>query len=466
MNKILKAKERRFELKKEISNRDLISISLSLNIVGYPKTNEQISLFFKLISAELILFLKANLISFIEKDILNLFDDAGNFLIISISPILTSKSSIEIKELCERFENSYSFGRILDVDVTDENFSVISSNKLKKCYICNEPALECMRNKKHPIEELQNHISVMMKSFITQKRKEKIIKKISSIAIKSILYEISLSPKPGLVDRFSSGSHTDMDFFTFLNSTSVLSQYFNNFAELGYGYCNKNNFDDVLPKIRVIGLQMENDMFYETNGINTQKGIIFLLGLTIFATSLLISRNEKFSFLRISEIISLVTKNIVNNELKRLSSLKSSKDITHGEICHKEFGDKLGGGIRYEVEHGLPTVINHSLPFIKSFTNKKFIIESDLKEIMLRTLLNIMSNNNDTNILYRNGKDKLDKIKSLSKQALSEQKPISNNSNYSELMKYCKDEKISPGGSADLLVVTIFLYFVESVKIS
>ena len=38
---------------------------------------------------------------------------------------------------------------------------------------------------------------------------------ISKVAIKSLLYEVTASPKPGLVDRFNSGAHRDMDIFTF-----------------------------------------------------------------------------------------------------------------------------------------------------------------------------------------------------------------------------------------------------------
>ncbi|HCX03804.1 MAG TPA: triphosphoribosyl-dephospho-CoA synthase, partial [Clostridiales bacterium] len=41
-----------------------------------------------------------------------------------------------------------------------------------------------------------------------------ICNKISNAALKALLYEVSVSPKPGLVDRFNNGSHTDMDMFT------------------------------------------------------------------------------------------------------------------------------------------------------------------------------------------------------------------------------------------------------------
>ena len=45
-------------------------------------------------------------------------------------------------------------------------------------------------------------------------------------ATRSLLYEVSVTPKPGLVDRLDSGAHTDMDFFTYLDSSVALTEYF------------------------------------------------------------------------------------------------------------------------------------------------------------------------------------------------------------------------------------------------
>ena len=45
--------------------------------------------------------------------------------------------------------------------------------------------------------------------------KEKII----SLMQKAILYEVSVTPKPGLVDRWDNGSHKDMDFFLYMSSS-------------------------------------------------------------------------------------------------------------------------------------------------------------------------------------------------------------------------------------------------------
>ena len=41
-------------------------------------------------------------------------------------------------------------------------------------------------------------------------------KEVAKLATKVLLYEVSISPKAGLVSRLSNGSHKDMeDFYTF-----------------------------------------------------------------------------------------------------------------------------------------------------------------------------------------------------------------------------------------------------------
>ncbi|MHA1366376.1 MAG: triphosphoribosyl-dephospho-CoA synthase, partial [Candidatus Heimdallarchaeota archaeon] len=49
--------------------------------------------------------------------------------------------------------------------------------------------------------------------------------KIASNITKAILLEVTCTPKPGLVDRKNSGAHRDMDIFTFMISSAVISQY-------------------------------------------------------------------------------------------------------------------------------------------------------------------------------------------------------------------------------------------------
>ena len=63
-------------------------------------------------------------------------------------------------------------------------------------------------------------------------------KEVAKLATKALLYEVSISPKAGLVSRLSNGSHKDMDFYTFIDSVLSLSYYFSEC----YTYGQENNF--------------------------------------------------------------------------------------------------------------------------------------------------------------------------------------------------------------------------------
>ena len=48
----------------------------------------------------------------------------------------------------------------------------------------------------------------------------------ASLAVRALLYGVCTTPKPGLVDRNNTGSHRDMDIFTFMRSSASLWPYF------------------------------------------------------------------------------------------------------------------------------------------------------------------------------------------------------------------------------------------------
>ena len=45
--------------------------------------------------------------------------------------------------------------------------------------------------------------------------------KIAAFAVEGMLYEVTATPKPGLVDRANNGAHYDMDYFTFMSSAAL-----------------------------------------------------------------------------------------------------------------------------------------------------------------------------------------------------------------------------------------------------
>ena len=414
------------------------SLSLSLNIPGYPKSNGTVKAFFEECLNDLKYFLKANLVFIIEEESIEGCDAAGDFYFVPCSP--GNLSLIAIKGFCEDFEQNHQLGRFIDVDLNDPDGNTLSSGKSKLCFFCLErPAIECRRENTHEPEELRAFMFPRMESYCHGKRESRIIKKLSSLAQKALLHEISLSPKPGLVDKFSNGCHADMNYQTFINSTAAISPYFGELVLEGFAFP-VQDLTKALPLIRNIGLSMESAMNEATQNINTQKGIIFLMGLSLFACGKLLSSNDYFNAEKFRSIIRHITRDIVMREL--VDSKRVAK--SHGEEIFHNYGFS---GARGEAEGGFNMVFEYGLPQLNGFTNLN-------DEIITKSFLAIASNNLDTNILFRSGPEVLNNFKQLCKYALDD----FNDRNYSAVIDFCKKENISPGGSADLLAVTIFVY--------
>lgn len=63
--------------------------------------------------------------------------------------------------------------------------------------------------------------------------------KIVDAALKAMLYEVTVNPKPGLVDPVTNGSHHDMNVFTFIDSTLSLRSYFEAVVKCGKDFPEK-----------------------------------------------------------------------------------------------------------------------------------------------------------------------------------------------------------------------------------
>jgi holo-ACP synthase / triphosphoribosyl-dephospho-CoA synthase len=380
----------------------------------------------------------AHRIDIFEKDAVEVCDAAGDFYLV---PFSTGHLSLdEIKQICEAFEENHPLGRFVDVDLNDEQGNTVSSGKSKLCFFCGtKPAIECRRENVHSVEELRLFMFSEMAVFLGKQRKEQIIKKLASLAKQAILQEISLTPKPGLVDQLSSGSHSDMNYQTFLDSTAAISRWFGELVREGFAF-QDDDLTQALPRLRNIGLQMEADMFEATGNVNTQKGIIFLMGLSLFACGRLFSKKDHFQAEEFRSIIQRICKDLVRNEMGNPSGK------SHGEKIFLKYGFS---GARGEAESGFATVFDFGLPEL-------FQSENPDDETLTKCFLAIAANNNDTNILFRSNPEVLSTFKNLCKTALEDFNPT----NYDALIDVCKQENISPGGSADLLAVTIFVWSV------
>ena len=128
--------------------------------------------------------------------------------------------------------------------------------------------------------------------------------------------------------------------------------------------------------------------------------------------------------------------------------------MTNGERLFLQYKVE---GIRGEVQRGLPTVFDLSLGFYKA--NQGL----NQNHRLVQTLLAIMQFCEDTTILHRHSAETLKEVQLKAKQIL-DLGGVATTQGLKAIEAMNEDfskRKISPGGSADLLGVTVFLHLLE-----
>lgn len=278
---------------------------------------------------------------------------------------------------------------------------------------------------------------------------------IASLAVQAILYEAACHPSPGLVSKVSQGAHGDMDYYTFLDSAAALINPLVQCSQAGFS---PRTPKEIFLQIRGIGQLGEKMMLQKTKGVNTHKGTLFLMGICCAAAGKAVSSGAGFSAL--PGIIRAMTEGLVAKELtgrvrelERLETLHPSL-LSHGE---KLFLSRRVTGIRGEAERGLPAVFNSSLPVYRE--------SRDLSQNarLVQTLLTIMEFCEDTNILYRHSWETLKEVQARAGLvlALGGMRTAEGIKATAAMDEDFSRRGISPGGSADLLGVTVLADLLE-----
>lgn len=272
--------------------------------------------------------------------------------------------------------------------------------------------------------------------------------------LKGILLEIGSFPKPGLVDPLSSGSHSDMNFLTFMMSSAAIAPALYLFAQIGRN--NTCNIENVLPEIRKVGRVYEKKLLHSTNDVNTQRGILFSTGILCGAAGYLSQSTDTFSADRLCHTASKITRGLTDRELGQLDMKRRGRQ-TAGEQLFLKYGTK---GIRGEVEKGFPSIQNVGLPAFKKAMNSGL----SLTKTLIHTLISLMTCVEDTTILWRNGKGGLASVQEMASR-IEAQGSVFSKDGFQEIVnleKWFLEKNISPGGSADLLAATTGIYFLEN----
>jgi len=444
LEKVLAARESIHAIKHAlIQQYKLPVVSMALNIAGWPKTDRQKRKFFFHTLNKLHEHLYANRLPVSPQTAKIIDNDNGLTFIACIN---APEDSAQIKIISERFEANQVLGRFIDVDVIDESGEIVSSEKQKVCFFCGQyPAIDCMRNQRHTTEELRKFQQNKIQDFLIGNHRKNQSHKLTELTIYALFTEASLHPKPGLVSPFDNGAHNDMDYNTFSRSISALSPIFNQF----YLKCLDPNQNLTIEDMRIWGIQAEKKMNAATEGINTHKGAIFLMLLVGKIITDIIKTNESISIQAIKNGLKNYNKHIENDKAQVYEQ-------THGNIVQKAF-PQLKAGIRQQVMDGLPAVFQGGIipMYTRHFSPQQKIEE--LSATLKISLLSIMEQNIDSNIIHRGGPELLKILKQKAKEskvALLEKQ----NHTYNEFCKWTKNKNLSPGGSADLLALTIFIY--------
>lgn len=276
---------------------------------------------------------------------------------------------------------------------------------------------------------------------------------IGTLSAKALVNEVCATPKPGLVDMENSGAHSDMDLGTFLHSAQALMPYLIELAQAGYLW--RGSSSELFPNLRRIGQRAEEAMLSATGGVNTHKGAVFSVGLVCAAGGLFYRQNGHLSAEGVLQLCGEIAGKALAEDFKRMNHRIPH---THGEIIYATFGVR---GIRGEAAEGFPSVRNISLPQFRQLRRKGV----RLNEAMVQTLLHLIAEVLDTNVLYRVGPDMLDWAQERAREVL-ERGGILDENGYGRLVELDREftvRNISPGGCADLLSVTFLTDALEQI---
>ena len=277
-------------------------------------------------------------------------------------------------------------------------------------------------------------------------------------ALRAMLEEAYTTPKPGLVDILTQGAHTDMDVHTFEKSASAICPYFTEMACAGADPMLPPS--DLFPTIRRIGRDAELAMYRATGGVNTHKGLIFALGLFVTAASRLTACGmrvtaESLQMTEQSICARTLEKELLQMKFGRMGCASARDNVTHGLDNLRRYGTS---GARGEAIGGYPSVFYCALPVMLEGIRE----HRNWNRIKLQTLLALMAETDDSNILSRTDPDTLHEVQQDMKNFLQSGGAYRRDAyvTLTEMDRLYSERRISAGGCADLLAVSIFLMMI------
>ena len=472
LQQVLDAREQRAAIQNEmlsdLEGDGTALISFTLNIVGPVKVFPYTILAYEAGLAairECLMWLEADITGFRE-----VRENTGYEAFFSV------KKEPGIAHICKEYltelEETHPVGRLFDIDVLQSDGIKVSREALgyagRTCLLCDKPAFLCGRSRTHTAQELVERETALIRDFFT----ERFSVHVGLLMQKALFYEVNTTLKPGLVDLVHNGAHTDMDRYTFRDSAYALTSYFIETARRGMEFAldggSQDELQELFASIRPLGMAAETAMRQATGGVNTHKGMIFSGGILCCALGYDMASRGFWGTCRLNgctkyadpaeafQDLETTVKHMLVHLLDDYEMLRTSgpsKDVSHGERLYMRYGIT---GIRGEAHLGFPTLFHMGYPLFKQVLAHGH----SMNEAGCIVLLHYMADTEDSNLITRSGYDTAGKIQAELKRFLECASYEEQLAVIPKLDAYFVRERISPGGSADMLALTYFLYFI------
>lgn len=411
-------------------------ISFSLNIAGPVKDSPLLRRAFRAGAAELEAGLRAaGFPSLHREEVLAFTGCEGLYAV--------EGPALEIKRVCVSIEEDSALGRLFDLDVLDREGRKMDREETgareRGCVVCGMPGRGCASRRVHSVEALQAAARRIIEEHFSAADRERV----SALATQALLDEVCVTPKPGLVDRANSGSHRDMDVFTFAASAAALAPYWGECFRIGQ---KSETAEETIQALKSAGQQAERRMFTATKGVNTHKGAIYTLGLICGAAGRLWKPEAPC---RDPEALLAMGGTLARAAAEsELAALTPETARTAGQRLYLERGLS---GARGEAARGFPGV---SLALVK--LRAALSAGWSKNDAGAIALLSLIARGTDTNLAARGGRDGAEWAAERCRMLL-ERDPLPKLEAIAAIDREFIRENLSPGGCADLLAAAFFL---------
>lgn len=352
----------------------------------------------------------------------------------------------EIKAVCVSIEDGSPMGRLFDMDVLDRDGRKLdreeTGGEARKCIVCGAPGKGCASRRVHSAQEVRDAARSILEAGFASADRERA----AALATKALLDEACTTPKPGLVDRAGSGSHQDMDIFTFTASAAALAPYWGTCFAIGRETAGRSPAES-FAALKRAGQRAERAMFAATGGVNTHKGAVFTLGTICGAVGRLWRPEApcKDAETILAECGAMASAAVEAD----FAALNVRTARTAGEKLYLEKG---ASGARGEAARGFPGVSGTALPVLRQ-AQAAGLSRNDAG---VAALLHLIARGTDTNMISRGGPARAARAAAACAQILKD-RPLPGAEDADRLDRDFIRENLSPGGCADLLAAAFFL---------